>query len=847
MHDLLDIVQTNMLIVNPAQRSMADDLLMALEHCEEQAKENKEYLVEHRPITRIAPMQSSESTIRGLLNPDTVRLDRDHEYNKARMSAKFSRASYRPLQRSVRLKEIPASPEILVTQFTQFTPEAPRSVRKYFPDRTPRPISEMSGARQCPDMLDYVLQNVMNSYSRIAGAPADDIDVTIEISWQLQQCIQDELEGNLDLSSVLTITGNEAHSWASPCFEYVQAIWTSFGVRVIEKLMMCLDQHMSPNQPEPKLPLLIPLLDDSLEGITCTFPPAAKEGTEPSILRFRGTSKEATMLCQCLSWFAATFRMPNKDELSCSSVEFESETSRKDGIRFRISLEKLSPMLDQDPGTCWKPLFPSTIVATGFPTLHVPGSWGLQIPFGAMLEMADILCDVNLEDEEGNFAGVYFDSAKFVLYATHYFKEENAVQWHLRRKSREKEQNQALRPDHGSKLTWARELRIETLSEARAILGYCGEVQIQLGTVSRLEHFKEYEYCLASSETPPPELSLSGLTASLGFKGATVGATGTFRMRTGLKIGREEIKDRDYTEVLDDAETEHAILFETSPGQERAWMVPQLSLILELFNFWAFKKGFHNLMRFATAGPNDGSNARAVLDDDDFIVLEALKKRIPSDKGLCVGDIIKRIHNRIELRTVENSKGKEGTRGTIKLGASGILGWDWLELAGAPSLSDRRSITKFPETCWMHFTQSLNVPVFMGQNLGQVIRPVNVGELCKHWYPMPGGAEKSYLVVSIASIRKLSRKSGKKGDWYFQDDFVWDIQGKLLFRPCAKCLANPSVCSKHPQTLHKHQKKLVKKSVIRDMVRTIPQLEEKGAVVFASGRKDERALPRSNG
>jgi hypothetical protein len=352
----------------------------------------------------------------------------------------------------------------------------------------------------------------------------------------------------------------------------------------------------------------------------------------------------------------------------------------------------------------------------------------------------------------------------------------------------------------------------------------------------------QYDYCLASSEKPPPELSLSGLTASLGFKGATVGASGTFKMRRGLKLAREEAKDKEYTEVLDDAEKEQAILFETSPGQERAWMVPQLSLILELFNFWAFNKGLHDLMRFAIAGPNDGSNARAVLDKDEFIVQEAMRKRIPSDKGLCVGDIIKRIHNHIELRTIENSKGKDGTRGTIKLGSSGILGWDWLELVVAPSLSDRRSITKFPETCWMHFTKSFNVPLFMGQNLGQVITPVNVGELCKHWYPMPGGTEKSYLVVSIASIKKLAKKSGKNGDWYFQDDFVWDIQGKLLFRPCARCISNPSVCSKHPQSLHKQHKKLVKKSLLRGMVRTIPQIEEKGAVVFASGRKDERGL-----
>jgi hypothetical protein len=575
------------------------------------------------------------------------------------------------------------------------------------------------------------------------------------------------------------------------------------------------------------------------------FPAAEKEPTQPVIITFKGTREETSSLFQFLSWIAATFRMPQKGEVSCSSVDFEATFINKDSIAVLINPRSLYPLVEHKPGTCWKALFPSTVMATGFPVPQTPGVLGLQIPFGAMLEMADVLCDVNLEDDEGNRTGVYFDSASFVLYATAYLAEENTVQWHLKKKSKDKVRNQALIPDHGSKFSWARDLSIEILSEATAVLGYCDQVEVQLGTASRLEHFKRYEYCLASSERPPPEISLSGLTASIGFKGATVGASGSFKLRMGLKVAREEAKDKEYAEVLEDAEREIAILLETSPGQERAWMVPQLSLILELFNFWAFKKGLSDV-RFAEPGANDGSGARKVLEDETYINREAVKKMIPSDKGLCIGDIIKRIHNRIEKCTVENSKGKDGTRGTIRLGGSGMVGWDWLELAGAPSLSDRRSITKFPETCWTHFTQNLNVPVFMGQNLGQVITPVNKNELCKHWYPIPGGTENSYLVASIASIQKLAKESGNKGIWTFRDDFVWDIQGELLFTPCVRCREEPNRCNKNPQILNKRQNRLVKKNLPSGMVRTVPQIQEKGAVVFAEKRKDENALPNGN-
>jgi len=576
----------------------------------------------------------------------------------------------------------------------------------------------------------------------------------------------------------------------------------------------------------------------------CDFSPIDEEAIKPSVIKFKGTVEETSTLCQLLAWIAATFRMPEKGEVSCSSVDFGVESANVSRGIFRIILKDLWPLSDREPGTCWKSLFPSTVMATGFPAPQKHGAFGLQIPFSAMLEMANILCDVNLEDENGNYRGVYFDGSSFVLYATGYFAQQNTVQWHLRKKYTGKERDPALRPDHYSGPTWVRHLSIETLSEATAILGYCGNTEVQLGTASRVEHFAQYEYSLASLEKPPPEISLSTLTASLGYKGSGLSASGTWRLRSGLQVAREKTKDKEYIEVLDDAEKDLAILFETSPGQERAWMVPQLSLILELFNFWAFKKGLQDI-HYAEPGSNDGSGARKVLEDEMYINRPALKKLIPSDKGLCFGDIIKRIHNRIEKRTVVNFTGKDGSRGAIKLGNSGIFGWDWLELAGAPSISDRRGIPNMREPCWIPFTQNLKVPVFMCQNLGQLITPVNKEQLCDHWCPIPGGVENPYLVATVTSIQKLATDSGQKLMWSFRENLVWNIQGESLFEPCAECITAPIRCCKKPQILHKRRNTLVRKNLAPHMIRTVPQIKQKGAIVFAKCRKDENSL--SNG
>src|SRR6516162_3925260 len=83
---------------------------------------------------------------------------------------------------------------------------------------------------------------------------------------------------------------------------------------------------------------------------------------------FRGTVSEISILAQFLCWIAATFRMPNVGELSCSSVDFESIPNQSDRTpAFWIGLRELFALDEQNFSTCWKSLFPTTIMALDFP------------------------------------------------------------------------------------------------------------------------------------------------------------------------------------------------------------------------------------------------------------------------------------------------------------------------------------------------------------------------------------------------------------------------------------------------------------------------------------------------
>jgi len=147
------------------------------------------------------------------------------------------------------------------------------------------------------------------------------------------------------------------------------------------------------------------------------------------------------------------------------------------------------------------------------------------------------------------------------------------------------------------------------------------------------------------------------------------------------------------------------------------------------------------------------------------------------------------------------------------------------------------------EPCWMPFSHDLKVPIFMGQNLCQVITLVNQNELCGHWYPIPGGAENSYLVVSVASIQKLAKSSRHKEEvWNFQNNFIWDIRGKSLSEPCVECIAQPSKCCKKTQALPKRKDSFLTRILILRRKRKPPLIKNEGAVVFATKRKDDKTL-----
>lgn len=566
-----------------------------------------------------------------------------------------------------------------------------------------------------------------------------------------------------------------------------------------------------------------------------------------SIITFSGTGSQITVMAQLLVWVAATFRLPQTKKLSFSQARFSVTSSTE----FSIQLEDLREPEGHALGTCWSPLFPSTVVAYDFPVPSVPGMLGLQVPLGIIIDLAEIMQDVTLEDDKGADAGTYLDGINWRLYPTEYNKELNAVQWHLTSKSlREDAAGLEFAPGQDEGPRWRRDVDAEKLGNATAIVGYCGEVHLHLGTKSRLQQYKKYRPSGAEFEKPAAEATISSFTGGANLLGkASASATITMKYKNGLKQGRAETKDTSLEDVLSMAAEEPIILFEMELGKERAWMVPQLSLVLDLYNFWASGLGKDQLkkIQYADLGGDAGKNAKAVLENTEYANQVVQKKILSKEEDTIVSDKIKQICSNIQNWVVKNADADEETGWSVRMGRTPMNGWDWLELTDSWTLSRRRDarregniFTKKEKPAWLKLTK--HVPLLLGRGMGQVITPVDTKSVCRNWYPVPGGFESNYLVAPVKCLQSLANKYGDKATWLLLERLSWDFCDKGLFHPCRpSCSADPKACPKLPQRLCERRNKLQKKGVPR-LAERIPKVEEGGAVIFGANRKSEKQL-----
>jgi hypothetical protein len=144
----------------------------------------------------------------------------------------------------------------------------------------------------------------------------------------------------------------------------------------------------------------------------------------------------------------------------------------------------------------------------------------------------------------------------------------------------------------------------------------------------------------------------------------------------------------DFKSLLVGAKDSCVILLETAAGEESAWMVPKLSVVLELSNFWAFGRGLRDI-EYADPRCKDGSEAYRILENLDY-VNRLVPKIYDTDQESSICKIVMRICNRMDRCRHQKEEGESLKGGlSFNLGNAGILCRGWLELVVLPPVWKR--------------------------------------------------------------------------------------------------------------------------------------------------------------
>ncbi|KAF4946078.1 hypothetical protein FGADI_11463 [Fusarium gaditjirri] len=749
VHDILDIIERYMIVVRTkdVKRASTGELLEKFKDVDQRVQDDnqRDYIARPAPGPRKTPPKLHIAV-------EAHVVDREYTYSRQsrlRLTKKFTERGHQSQRQSIRVRQIDDAGLVIREPHSMTVNETISGKKKSSPEKFSN--ADKKSGLAAAQMIEAKVLEVLESF--------DDTDtclVKFLVHWKVPVCVQEELDGSSDLGPILTITGTSSNSLAVCCQDYVSATWKDNGSVFLEDLEAFLVQKLpSTDTQVPREP-----------AVSRPFFMSGDSEDTPVVL-FKGSPSQISAFSQFLCWIVATFRLPEPKKTTSSSISFLHVPGVGDKVHeFHISLEELKPLEHGTPGTCWTPLFPSTVMAEGFEVPVHPGVLGLQMPFDAMLELAEIVCDVSLEDDKGNATGIYLDGISFLLYPTAYKAlpdRHPVVQWHLKEKALgdEGDRDPAIPPDRDGGPLWAKIPVYDTLRTSIAVLGYCEKAMVQLGTAARRQYHIEPQYSHAEVEKPNIEASLNSLTLGSSAGGAKAEGSKGFRLRTGHKRELDDQKDLAYKQVLRISQNMPVIIYDTQSQNERAWMVSQLSMILELFNIWAQREGLRGI-QYATASADGGAAAFNVLANRSYserIAIEKMADEDPSD--IKISGIIKRLYGRIQKTRSINANSDEGARGTLSLGRCTIKGWDWLELVEGleRAVSQRRQVLASrmfgSPPCWLPFTDS--IPVFFAQEIGDLIVPAQPDQVCRQWSPLPGGRSNTYLAAKKSTAPRDDR------------------------------------------------------------------------------------------
>jgi hypothetical protein len=578
------------------------------------------------------------------------------------------------------------------------------------------------------------------------------------VHWEVENFITQCLGGDGDLREVLTVTGNSRSAYGATCQQYVYWQWGTIGVIVLDLVCRILRT--------PRKRYKTSMNIANRHDIELTFERSNLPGCRVNVSASSTANSPvgysimvAISVVQMLAWMASVFRMPKEGSPHCSSIVLSSELPH--GIDIKLGN---FASVTRTESSCWHDLLPNTTVAIGFPVRNQESD--LDVAWDLMLDLADVIFHTDLSKFDlppPLGIGIFYNGVNTLLYPVS--KSGTVMKWHFDTSGKT-----AVPPP-------ANFLRVESeqmFTESEHLVGFAAQSEIQLGTRKRIRDYARMTSVVGCIERGRPEIALDAFSAAIGKAPATATVGVKVKFPSTLRATVDPQKRR-YDDIVKKTKDQAVILYDCGV-QRGAWLVPQLSVILDLVCYRMYKEQWGEPPKYPLALANGGAAAFQVL-RDPLVYLHKLSSILEDNSDFRIMDLVKEIYEAMLKRRILH---EAPASGSWMLHRERLHGWDLLEIADAPDQSFRREIEVHQTTSraiaqypsWLPLTQ--HIPVYLGQDLGHVI---SVGN-----QPLPMRHVKNRekcLVANVHTLQTLLRNRDECSDFHLDCELVWELPSSV--------------------------------------------------------------------
>ena len=544
----------------------------------------------------------------------------------------------------------------------------------------------------------------------------------------------------------------------------------------------------------------------------------------PLVVQINGDVESIIETVEQLAWLAATFRLSQAGSICLSRVEVRAVPNDlvDQSIHLDLILCPLRIVHESELGlgSCWTKLYPSTVIACGFPVAHRSEAIGLEIPWDLMLSFSGAKYPIEFQDS------MIIRQDPLIIYPV--ATSESGTQWHAVEGGLDAFFKEIilspllLIPDD-----------IQTFIRGRHFLGWLRNARVNLGT-----HRPQDRPSGADIDNRRGLQLGEELSATLNIRPPWVG------VNLGAKVivprsQRQKIEGRqpDYELRKRKSSRTQAIYYDC--GSEMGWLVPELSLLLHVAYAALLKHcpdidALHRLY-YAKAEADGGIAALRTIEECENISLWKTKE---DDKEI---DFLFRDLIQDFLVWFENRKHAMGTRIEHRelLPSLDLRGWDFGDLRDFTAIYRTRKVaySLWGRPDWWDLAKEPNTLVVFGTDVGQVITPDwQLEQPCRSWTAIP--THHGLFAGSINCLKDIcTPREDVLPEWRLSEQLSWhQPEDSNPFGECTSASCNP---------IQKLRKRGFRRGGFHGLTNP-SEIPPKGAVIFGLPSTTEAYVKKQN-